>query len=548
MAVALITVVLGWVQVAPAQAADQAETMEVHATLTAEGLIQVETELTFADAAPAFLTQQFALTQEQTDGRLLTYTVSQLTVRADGIPVTPQSRVKADVRTITIETGGARVIDINYVVSGATRANSDGTIRAAWPVLQGLSVGVDEVSGQFNPPQGVQSYFCEAGPVDAPRACDQYQGGMHGALSMSFSDGPRATHERVTVGALLDAGAVPVTGVYEQPWSFGRAFELSPGRVGLAAGVLVIGGLGLGLGVRRRRLALVTATPLPLVELTDAGAGQVQFTVHDRVRPGMAGTLIDQSVDPADVVASILDLAVRGHLLIVELPPARHSAAPDWQLIRQDCDEPLDDYERLLLDAVAPAGTMTRVSQLGGTVHQAIGDVQTALYRRIVREGWFSRYPTERHPWSRWAWVILALTIVIMVVLAAVTTWALVGLALVLVALIGLTMTQDWPALTVTGAKVRAGLAQLATDLHEAPTRLPSHQVFDQAAAILPYAIVLGGWERWLGALVAADPDDDPDPTMLTWYHGPDDWHLADLPDSLDTLITVMTGRLFTRL
>ena len=63
----------------------------------------------------------------------------------------------------------------------------------------------------------------------------------------------------------------------------------------------------------------------------------------------------------------------------------------------------------------------------------------------------------------------------------------------------------------------------------------------------LPYAVVLGGWERWLQALVASDDDGDADPEDLSWYHAPADWHLAELPASLDAFATTVRGRLFAR-
>ena len=60
--------------------------------------------------------------------------------------------------------------------------------------------------------------------------------------------------------------------------------------------------------------------------------------------------------------------------------------------------------------------------------------------------------------------------------------------------------------------------------------------------------MVLGGWDRWLEALVAADDDEGTaDPTDLAWYHAPDDWHLQQLPASLDAFVNAVRGRLFAR-
>jgi hypothetical protein len=33
----------------------------------------------------------------------------------------------------------------------------------------------------------------------------------------------------------------------------------------------------------------------------------------------------------------------------------------------------------------------------------------------------------------------------------------------------------------------------------------------------------------------------------LPWYHGPADWHLCDLPDSLRNFVTTLSGSLFSR-
>ena len=86
----------------------------------------------------------------------------------------------------------------------------------------------------------------------------------------------------------------------------------------------------------------------------------------------------------------------------------------------------------------------------------------------------------------------------------------------------------------------------MSLDTH--PTdQLPKGREYEQISTILPYAVVLGGWERWLQALVASDDDGDADPEDLSWYHAPADWHLAELPASLDAFATTVRGRLFAR-
>ena len=81
----------------------------------------------------------------------------------------------------------------------------------------------------------------------------------------------------------------------------------------------------------------------------------------DDVRPGHVGTVADERVDPIDVTATLVDLAVRGHLLIQELPRESEFARSDWLLSRTNADAldaELHPFERQLLDGIAQPGSM----------------------------------------------------------------------------------------------------------------------------------------------------------------------------------------------
>ena len=71
---------------------------------------------------------------------------------------------------------------------------------------------------------------------------------------------------------------------------------------------------------------------VPLGE-ADASA-PVEFAPPDDLRPGQMGTLIDEQANVLDVSATLVDLAVRGYLLIQEIPKDGWFGKPDWRLIR----------------------------------------------------------------------------------------------------------------------------------------------------------------------------------------------------------------------
>ena len=140
------------------------------------------------------------------------------------------------------------------------------------------------------------------------------------------------------------------------------------------------------------------------------------------------------------------------------------------------------------------------------------------------------------------------MAVALTILLAAFTTLGLIGLALIALALGLMFVAQEMPARTAQGAALLGGLGALRSDLMSYPTdQMPPGQEFTELSEVLPYAVVLGGTDRWLDAIVAADTDVDPDSTDLTWYHGPENWHLRDLPASLRNFLTTVSGTLFTR-
>ena len=85
--------------------------------------------------------------------------------------------------------------------------------------------------------------------------------------------------------------------------------------------------------------------------------------------PGHVGTVADERVDPIDITATLVDLAVRGHLLITELPRASEFARDRLGAHPAGTgSDGLRPFEQALLDGIAPDGEPVRVSEIGGRV------------------------------------------------------------------------------------------------------------------------------------------------------------------------------------
>ncbi len=535
----------------PAHADGTAASFVVDSTLQKDGTLHVTQTLTFAGAAPGTLTQKLATRENAMGDRQYLFDIAQITAKSGGKNLAPTVDHGDDFTTITVNTKDVSgPIVMTYTVDGAVRKTEEGT-ALHWRLLQGLSVGVDAFSAVVKVPGGFSHVRCTAGAPNTSSPCQVAAGGTDDAPMPTFSNGPLGAGQIVGVDIGFRGGAVAANEQIDYRWTVARAFSARPLPLGVALGLLVLGGLALFLVHRRRGAdARPAGEIIKAGEFTPVGEGQSEFHRLDGIRPGHVGTVADERVDPIDVTASILDLAVRGHLLITELPRESEFATADWSFTRRAADTSgLRPFELELLNAVAPGGAGARVSTMSSRVNDAIGDVQSHLYDEVVDQGWYERRPdATRNTWTHLSLIFLILAVAATGVLAAFTTFGLVGLALVALGLGMVFVAQEMPARTAKGAALLAGLDALRSDLITQPTnQMPPGKELHELSEVLPYAVVLGGLDRWLDAIVATDLDDDPDPTELDWFHGPANWDLQDLPHSLHNFTTTVSGTLFSR-
>ena len=531
----------------PAHAVTEVESYLVDARIDADGTLHVDATIT-PTGGPGELVQRFATTLPTSEAREFRFTLDDVRASASGTDVPVEVATDGAYRVVTIPVDDAPVV-LSYSVRGAAIETAD-TTTVTWRLLQGLNLPVRTFEATVAVPGPFTMVDCAAGAPGAPGACGWYAGGTHDNPTPTFHDGPRGAGEVVQVVVRFPRDAVASNQDVVQRWSLDRAFSLAPVPLAVAAGLAALGLAGLWL-LRRRFLsdAEADATPTIVGTFRPVGAGHSAFEVGEGVRPGQIGTLVDGTVDPVDVTATVVDLAVHGHLLIRELPHRSAYARAEWGFERRDSDRPLRPYERTLLDAIAPADGSGCCANLGPHVGEVLPTVQSQLYDDVVERGWFSRRPdATRSALTRLGWGLLVAAAVVALALVAFTTFGVAGLVLVaLAAGFGL-VAQDTPARTKAGAGVLAGLGLLRGHLLTQPVEeMPPGQEVHELSEVLPYAIVLGGADRWLDGLAATDRDDTPDETELDWYHGPEGWHLADLPDSLRNFITTVEGSLLQR-
>lgn len=438
------------------------------------------------------------------------------------------------VRDVRVDGNGSTQVDGNELVlrlgEGATTVTYtvDGAVvdfgdhqEARWQLASGWDVPVRFLRASFIAPHPPDAMTCLAGEFGSTTACTSAR--LDHGLVLRVEQEDLKAGNRIDLSVTLPAGTVPANARFDSSSTKLGAFALSPvSGAGLGVLTLLLLGGFLLLWRARGRDARALATDVGPVDVLMREGDRVTFASPDGVLPGQIGTVVDERVDPADLTATVLDLAVRNYLWISELAPG------DWLLVRRNPpDEALTGYERAVLDALLPDGRdRVALSELSTVDLRSARD---ALYADVVARKWFTHRPDrERGRWAMIGAAVLVFGIAATVVLALTAGYALIGVALVIGGIALIVGARWMPARTRRGSvlvqQVRGLLGYLRT---AEPASIPDGDRAMVIARSLPYAVVLGDAEHWVRMTGTSSPH---------WYEGT----LANIPG----LIAALTERL----
>jgi uncharacterized membrane protein YgcG len=127
-----------------------------------------------------------------------------------------------------------------------------------------------------------------------------------------------------------------------------------------------------------------------------------QYEPPDKLSPGEVGTLVDNSADMRDITASIVDLAVRGYLVIEEkqedhLLGLTHSKTYLFHLKKSRAEwSALKPHEQELLDGLfgnGNAGDVVTLDQLHNQFYRNIPVIKSKIFGALVSDGYYARRP-----------------------------------------------------------------------------------------------------------------------------------------------------------
>ena len=177
----------------------------------------------------------------------------------------------------------------------------------------------------------------------------------------------------------------------------GRTLGWLLGGLGALLPVLAAGLMGVLVWTRGRDEHFAGLTPgltpgadqpdVPIARRSGPGTIAVQFNPPSGVQPGMMGTILDEEANVVDVTATLIDLAVRGHLTLTAPEKTSVWHRGDWVLTAsaQVRDRtPLAAYEQHLLDAVFAGRDVVHLDELKNTFAPTLKRVQSMMYDEVA--------------------------------------------------------------------------------------------------------------------------------------------------------------------
>jgi uncharacterized membrane protein YgcG len=228
--------------------------------------------------------------------------------------------------------------------------------------------------------------------------------------------------------------------------------------------------------------------------------------------PGLVGTLVDESADLRDILATIVDLARRGYITIDE-SKSDHTytvANSEWTT--------LETFEHRLLKNLFGRKSSIKLSELRYRFHSHLPGLYRDLYGSVVERGYFRTPPdTVRNRYRALAFVTLVFAFLGMIFVSAVAGdyGALLCpvAALFPVGLFGLWMATHMPVKTLEGAEQAAKWRAFRKYLEQIDRYTKLEEATELFDRYLPYAVAFGLERTWIRKFSKIEHTPVP-----TWY------------------------------
>ena len=243
-----------------------------------------------------------------------------------------------------------------------------------------------------------------------------------------------------------------------------------------------------------------------------------QYEPPDNLKPAEVSLIIKQRVQPKDISATLVDLAVRGYLKIKEIKKTGIFTKDDYEIIKlkdfRGFENDLKDYERELLKSVFGLEERVRLSSLKNKFYTLLDFIIRKVYPGISKSKYFVSDPQKITK----KWAVIGTTIIFFSVLPFIFIASLgfiFFVSLLASGILFLIFSPFMPKRTEKGTQAywhSLGLKEYINTAEKYRVQFQEKEsIFEK---YLPYAMIFGLAEKWAKAFegIYTKPP--------TWYEG----------------------------
>ncbi len=425
---------------------------------------------------------------------------------ADGRPLPYTTRRHQDRLELDIDTAGVNELRLVYNIGNAVDFQPDHD-RLLWQPGEGWLGSADNVTVFVQvPPEAAGSFHAQAhlrGQGLLPT-----HDSSAGPDRVWFAIPQLRSADRLTVDASLDPGVIQQRSIFQRSAWFVGANSI------LLLPVIVL-------------VAMLAIRRLKSVPAEDDASIVPRYDPPASLSPAEIGILVDDSLDPRDITATVIDLAIRKYVRLEQGTPDEgvEFGGQDFiiRLLRPLNDwKDLKPHEQTVLFHTFYGGTWTKLSSLTLRFHSVVPALRTQLGARLRVQGFYWLDPQKAHALRMANFGVLAL-ILYLVQLTGVfsfsDSWLLSLLSLAMSVYIVYRFGRRLTPKTRKGLRVYRDIVGFRDFLTSVDRDRLERMPADLFERCLPYAIALGVEHHWADAFcgVALGPPEwfSVDPTLF---------------------------------
>ncbi|HYN14867.1 MAG TPA: DUF2207 domain-containing protein [Terriglobales bacterium] len=374
--------------------------------------------------------------------------------------------------------GESRTVEIAYFVHNAVRYNADHD-EVHWNLTSGtLSMPADQASATVLLPDKTTEGVRAQGFIGGLRR-GTISGQVNGASVEFVAPGAVGAHEPFVVEVVVPKG------VFHRPWWPSRALWFVESNPMVLMPLVVFLAM---LWIRRVKRRL---PPVAVV---------TEYEPPPGLTPAEAGTLLTDRVEPRDITATLVDLAVRGYVRLEEDDSEGHRDYIIRLMKPRDQWRGLANHEIDMLFNTFYGGQWTKLSSLKLRFVVAVPSMRAGILNALIGKGMYRVDPVSAKAYRVAAVILAGVVLLAVQPLGWVSLYDAGPLAVALVAastLIVYVMGQNLTAKSLKGMRACAEVEGFREFIERVDADRLQRASPKQVERCLPYAMALGVEHNW---------------------------------------------------